>query len=267
MLRLIKIEWQKIYAYRTFWVYMIIFFAITGLVLAGVEGFLNAITENSQKESDVPIPEFSVYTFPHIWHNLVFLASFLKIIPALLLIILLTNEYSFLTVRQNIICGISRNEFVLGKVLLAALLSLAIVLFILINGLILGLIDSKEPGLGEISGKMIFLFTFAWELMVYFLFAILIGLLIKKSGFAIGFLLVYTFVIEPYLEYQLPGNWDRILPLNAVSNLIDVPNTSLMQLFGINFRSYIAWEDFLVSLIYAAFFLSASLFIFRKSDV
>ncbi len=267
MFKLIKIEWQKIYAYRTFWVYMILFFAITALVLAGVEGFLNAITENSQKESDVPIPKFSVYTFPYIWHNLVFLASFLKIIPALLLIILVTNEYSFLTVRQNIISGINRTEFVLGKALLAAFLSLAIVLFIFVCGLILGLIDSKEAGMGQISEKTIFLFTFAWELMVYFLFAILIGLLIKKSGFAIGFLLVYTFLVEPYLEYQLPGNWTRILPLNSLSNLIDVPNTSLMQLFGINFRSYTAWEDFLVSIIYAALFLFASIYLFRKSDL
>ncbi|MCF8229975.1 MAG: ABC transporter permease [Bacteroidales bacterium] len=267
MLRLLKIEWKKLYPYRTFWVYMIVFLLITLLVLAGIEGFLNTVTSSAQKESDVTIPAFSVYTFPHIWHNLVFLSSFLKIIPALLLIILVTNEYNFLTIRQNIISGINRHEFIAGKILIALFLSLAICVFILIAGLVLGFLSTADITIGKVTGKMIFLFAFAWELFVYFLFAVLIAILIKRSGFAIGFLLLYSFAIEPYLEYKLPGNWDRILPLNSVSNLIDVPNTSLMELFGINFRSYIPMEDFLVSLLYAVMFVAATLYFFRKSDL
>jgi ABC-2 type transport system permease protein len=267
MLRLIKIEWQKIYPYKTFWVYMIIYLLVTVLVLAGIEGFLNIITSNSQKQSDITIPQFSVYTFPHIWHNLVFLASFLKIIPALLLIILVTNEYSFLTTRQNISSGINRTEFVLGKIFIAFLLSFVIMLFVFITGLILGFIDKQSISFSDITGKMVYLPTFFWELFVYFLFAVFIAILIKKSGFAIGFLLLYSFAIEPYLEYKIPGNWDRILPLNSVSNLIDVPNTSLMQLFGINFRSYIPWEDVAVSTLFASLFIWGAIYFFKKSDL
>ena len=101
----------------------------------------------------------------------------------------------------------------------------------------------------------------------FMVFALMLGILAKRSGFAIGLLLLYYYIIEQYLNYKLPDDWGDFLPLRAVSNLIDIPNTSLMKLFGLNFREFVGIQDLLVVIAYTALFIYLMFLTLRKRDL
>jgi ABC-2 type transport system permease protein len=267
MINLIRIEWKKIATYKTFWVFLFIYLGIFGLVFAGIESILNGISTDVSQQTDIGIPSFSVYAFPHIWHNLTFLAGYFKIIPALLLVVLITNEFGYKTIRLNICSGLSREQFVYGKLILSFELSLLSTVFVFLSGMVLGLLNSPDLQIAEIFQEIQFLGAFLIELNVFLLFALMIAFLLKKSGFTIATLLLYNFVVEPIIAHYLPGNWERILPLRAAGNLIDVPNTSLMQVFGIQFRNSINWQDLVVSLVFGLIFSLIAILYIRKTNL
>lgn len=267
MITLLKIEWKKISPNKTVWVLLILYFLLLGIVFTGVQSLIDNITGDLSKESPIKVPDFPIYVFPDIWHNLAYLAGFSKIILGLILIILVTNEFSFKTVRQNIASGISRPQFLYGKALVVITLGLLASAFLFLSGLILGLLHTSDINFGDIFTKAIYVLAYFWEVVIFLLFVMMLAFMVKKAGFAIGLLFLYMFVIEPILIYRLPDSLERIMPLCSVSNLIDVPNTALMKLVGFNFRDHIPWEDFTVSTIYGIIFIAITYYHFRRSDL
>lgn len=266
MTHLLKIEWRKIAPNKTFWILIILYAFILGSIFFGIQSFIENTTSELQKESSVKVPGISLYLFPDIWHNLAYLAGFFKIFLAFLMIILVTNEFGFKTSRQNIASGLSREQFMISKILVALLISLFAVLFLLICGTVLGLMNTTNISANKYFGEFSFVFAYFWEVFVYLTFAVLIGFLVRKSGFGIALLLIYL-IVESIIVYRLPENWKRIMPLEALSNLIDVPNTALMKLAGINFLEYVPLNDLLISIGYWFVFMFAIYLIIKKSDL
>ena len=267
MISLLKIELKKIVTNKTFWVLTGLYVLLLGLVFFGVQSVINEISTNASKTSSISIPKVSIYNFPDIWQNLTYLAGFFKIFLAVVIIIFITNEFSFKTIRQNIITGMSRFDFLLSKLQFLFLLSFGATLFIIITGLILGFINSSNISVTIIFSKFVFIFAYFLEVFSFLTFALLIGFLVKKSGLAIGLLLLYNYIIEPIIVYKLPDGIDEYMPLRAISNLIDIPNTALMQLVGINFRNYIAFTDVAVCIGYTALFTFLTYLILNKRDL
>ncbi|PKP27579.1 MAG: hypothetical protein CVU06_01635, partial [Bacteroidetes bacterium HGW-Bacteroidetes-22] len=112
--KLLTIEMLKIGSYRLFWV--LIFILAAGLAASfwGVESILQEATDDARHNSPIPIPDISLYSFPGVWHNLTFMAGtrMFLLLPAFVIILLVTNEYTFRTVRQNVIDGLSRDQIV-----------------------------------------------------------------------------------------------------------------------------------------------------------
>jgi len=79
--------------------------------------------------------------------------------------------------------------------------------------------------------------------------------------------LLYYVVIEPIVVYQLPDAWEVVMPLHNIANLIDVPNTALMKLFGVEFQDYIAITDVTLVTGYTAFFLGITYLVMMKRDL
>src|SRR2546423_6278154 len=125
MIKLLKIEWMKLKNYRTFWI-------LTSLYLVSIVGInfiafkiLQRIYEEKQSKAAAElIIGNRPYSFPSAWQMTSYMSSFLLFLPGLLMIIFITNEFSFKTHRQNIIDGWSRNEFISVKILMALLLSI-----------------------------------------------------------------------------------------------------------------------------------------------
>ncbi len=267
MIRFIKIELRKVLPNRVFWILVILYIILISIVFAGTQGFINEVFDKAGQRSPIPIPEISIYTFPDIWHNLTFLAGYFKIFLAVMVIILITNEFSYKTIRQNVMAGMSRLDFLKSKILFIALISLAATALIFIVGLILGFIYSSGYSFGDIFSKSIFLLGYLLEIFSFLVFAFMIGFLVKRSGFALGLLLLYYVVIEPIVVYQLPDAWDVVMPLYNIANLIDVPNTALMKLFGVEFQDYIAITDVALVTGFTAFFLGITYLVMMKRDL
>ncbi|MFK5098226.1 hypothetical protein, partial [Klebsiella pneumoniae] len=64
------------------------------------------------------------FVFPEVWQTVAYFSSFFVLLPSILVIMLVTNEYTYKTHRQNIIDGWSRNEFLLSKLIDVAIISL-----------------------------------------------------------------------------------------------------------------------------------------------
>ncbi len=222
---------------------------------------------NAGKNSPIAIPDFSLYSFPYVWHNLAFLAGFFKIFPALIVIIFITNEFSYKTVRQNVMAGMSRGEFLFSKLFFVFLYSLASAVVLLFTALILGITHTQVITSAIVFQKMYFVAAYFLELFSFSVLALMIAFLVKKQGLSIGILALYFYVIEPLVAYKLPDSVSHFLPVKVMGRLIDIPNSSLMKIFGVNFREYVAVQDVVLCLFYSLLFIAIVYWFLKRSDI
>ena len=158
MNRLIKIELQKVKQHTSFWVLSILYLVILFAIFFSGKFFLDFLAKKGESLGNIIDPsKIPVYAFPDVWHNITYIAGFLKFILAIYIIISITNEISYGTLRQNIINGLSRWDFLISKIILVFLLSLGSTLFIMIIGFLLGFMYSGNIELDDIITYMQFL--------------------------------------------------------------------------------------------------------------
>lgn len=267
MADLFKIDYRKYFYSRTFWIMILIYLVLMVLVFSGVESFLNTALKNANTNSPVPMPEFSLYSFPYVWQNLTFLGGFFKIFLGIIIIIFIANEFTNKTIRQNIINGMSREQFILSKVIFVFLLSFVSMLILFVTGGIMGMLHTPDLKADMMFQKTGFLGAYFLELFTFGAMSLLIAFLIKKPGPAIALLALYYYIAEPVVSRILPAAVSRYLPVVSLGNLIDVPNSSLMKMFGINFREYVSVPDVFISLAWSIAFIGIIYLILRKQDV
>lgn len=267
MLRLLRIELIKAFNFKALWYLFLIYITALGIILFGVEAFINDIIGEGGRNLPITLPKMSLYSFPLVWHNLTYLAGFFKIFPAIMIIILVTNEYSYKTIRQQVITGLSRNEIFFAKVSLILATSFLMALLVGIYTLILGITNTEIINFKILIDKSQFLLAYMFEIFAYTSFAYLIATVVKRSGFAVGVLLLWAYIAEPIIAYNLNGDWSDFLPLSSIGNLIRIPNSQLMKIFGIEFQEYISYTDFYIAFAYALLFNLIVWIIYRKSDL
>jgi ABC-type transport system involved in multi-copper enzyme maturation permease subunit len=255
-----------------FWVMSGIYMLSLIFFSYGLPSLIDYFTMRSEVPEIKLLMKF-LYNFPDIWQNLAWAASlrfFIKIFIGIIMIILVTNEYAYLTIRHNVFNGLSRTDFLLSKVYIAVLLSLAATLLIFVTGATLGLIYSSTLSVHAFFAKMIFLLGYFIEMATFLLFAMMIGILVKRTGFAIGLLFVYP-IFELIIQQKIPENIQPYLPLNAMNHILRTPNTSLIQFkspeFNVDLQTGLAGQDIIVALLYAALFTLVSLWVLRKRDL
>src|SRR3977135_3165680 len=123
MLHLLKIDLKKLTNYRTFWVVCGLYFFTLAFVTASGMEFLKWIASFIEGcGQKINIDRIPLYHFPDVWQNLVYISGLFKIVLAIMVVISITNEYQYRTIRQNIIDGLSRWQFLQSKLLTNALL-------------------------------------------------------------------------------------------------------------------------------------------------
>lgn len=272
MIKLLQIELRKIVPYKMFWVMSGIYFLSMVFFFYGLPSLIDYFTMKSDSPEVKLLMKF-LYNFPDIWQNLAWAASlrfFIKIFLGMIIIILVTNEYSFLTIRNNIINGLSRTDFLLSKVYVAILFSIVATILIFVTGTVLGLIYSTTVSFHVFFGKMIFLLGYFVETLTFLLFSMMMGILVRRTGFAIGVLFVYP-IIELIVQQKVPESIQPFLPLNAMNHILRTPNTSLIQFkspeFNVDLQTGLQSQDIIVALLYAALFIGISLWVIRKRDL
>jgi len=181
------------------------------------------------------LAEQGIFNFPYIWHFNTFITAFFKLFLAIVIVSMMANEYSNKTIKQNLIDGLSKKEFILSKFLTVISFALISTVFVFVVSMILGLIYSDYTEFSIVFSDMEFLLAFFIKLVGFFSFCLFLGILVKRSAFALGFLILWQ-VFEGFVRGMI--RWklfdgettDAIMgffPLNSMFNLIKEPFSRL----------------------------------------
>ncbi len=237
MKRLLSIELQKIWKNRASKVLTLSYFILLTFIA------LIASIKFDIGNFKFHLAEMGIFNFPFIWHFNTYMASLLKFFLAIVIVSMMANEYSYGTLKQNLIDGLSKKEFIKSKFLTVILFAVVSTVFIFVMSLILGLCFSSYNEVGIIFSDLEYLLAYFVKLVGFFSFCLFLGIFVKRSAFALGFLLVW-FVLENVargtLKFKIFPNSpiaDQItqfFPLESMSNLIHEPFSrfSIVQNIG-----------------------------------
>ena len=223
MLRLLKIEWLKVKNYRTFWILSALYlFSIWGAnyIAYIIQG---KIYENKQAgDAANMFLGGPPYAFPKVWAMTTYLSSYLLFIAGLIMIISVTNEYSYKTHRQNIIDGETRTQFIITKLVCGAIVAVVSTIVVFITAMIFGFSNENSFSFENMQ----YIFYFFLQALSYCWLAVLTSLIFKRSGISIGVFFLYAIVLENVLVNILNYYFDtvgRYLPIQSSDELMPLP--------------------------------------------
>ena len=274
MIRALKLEWLKIKNYRAFWI-LIGMYLLALLVIASGGGlFLLWLKNEGADFNGIDPTILPIFDFPDIWQNITYLGSFAKVLVAFIVIISVNNDQTYNTIRQNIIDGISKKEYFASKLMMIIALASISTLFMFLAGLINGAIYSHVFGIDLIFAKTQFLLAYFYEIIVYCTLAFLISLIIKKAGFVIVALFLYTLMFEPiattvfenapYFNDGIMESFAPYFPIKALNNLITVPYGR--YIFR-EIQDYVSIKSVLIVSGWFAIYVGSIAFILNKRDL
>jgi ABC-type transport system involved in multi-copper enzyme maturation permease subunit len=270
MKRLLSIELQKIWKNKASRVLTITYFVLLSFIalIASIKFDIGPI--------HFRIADEGIFNFPYIWHFNTWIASWLKLFLAIIIVSMMANEYSYGTLKQNLIDGMNKKEFILSKFLTVMLFATISTIFIFTLSLILGYSFSSYNEFSIIFSDLEYLLAYFIKLIGFFSFCLFIGILVKRSAFALGFLLVW-WIFEIILIYMvgIPETLAKLLPLEAMSNLIVEPITRLSVVktigtqIGVNdIKDYsVPITSILIVLAWTVIFMLMSYKILKKRDL
>lgn len=278
MLRLLQIELQKLKYNKSAKAISIIYFALICFIalIVSIEFNFGGVKFR--------VADQGIFNFPFIWHFNTWMAAILKIFLAIVIVSMMANEYSYRTLKQNLIDGLSKKEFVLSKFLTVIVYALVSTIFVFIISMILGLIFSDYNEIGIIFSDMEYLVAYFIKLVGFFSLCLFLGVLVKRSAFAIGFLVIWWIVevilfllmkFQFFKDTDIAENVTQFFPLSAMSNLIVEPFTRLgavqsaaSQLGEELTKNYdVQFLDLGIVIVWTALFIFWSYAILKKRDL
>jgi hypothetical protein len=274
MIRSLKLEWLKVKHYRVFWVLMIMYL-VALLIIASAGGlFLEWLKRMGADFQGIDPTMLPIFDFPDVWQNIAYLGSYVKIFAAFIVIISVNNDLTYNTLRQNVIDGISKKEYIMSKMSMIISMALVSTLFLFVAGLINGIIYSHVWGLEYIFDELEFIAAYFYEIVVYCTLAFLLALLIKKAGFVIVALLLYTIMFEPIavaiLEnapYFRDGIWPEIaqfFPIKSLNSLITLP---FGRYIFMEIEDNVSLSAVAITFGWFVFYISSIVYILNKRDL
>ena len=230
MLRLLNIELHKLKYNRSVKIISIFYF----LLILAIS--LIASVEIPFAKVNFKFADMGIFNFPFIWHFNTYVAGILKILLAIVIVSLIANEYSHRTLKQNLIDGLSKKEFVLSKFITIILFSLISTVLVIIVSIVLGLIFSDYNEASIIFSDLEYILAYFIKLLGFFSFCLFLGVLVKRSAFALGFLLIWqlfegiVFLILKFVIFRDTEIANKVIsffPLESMSDLIKEPGTRL----------------------------------------
>jgi len=196
---------------------------------------------------------------------------------------MMANEYSNKTIKQNLIDGLSKWEFVYSKFLTVLALSAISTIFLFVISFLLGLGYSSYDEMSIIFSDLEFILAYFVKLVGFFSFCLFLGIFVKRSAFALGFLILWALVEQllfgllgwKITSWEIAGTVRSFFPLASMSKLIDEPFTRLsaVQNLGnqigedLNFDYAVHWYEILIVLAWTAIFIYGSYALLKKRDL
>jgi len=246
-----------------FWILLGLYLVMMVLALVAFSGLAMDMFDNA------PIPPGMksvgyIRQFPAVWNFLTYFASFFHVVLGIIIIITTCNEYGYKTVRQNVISGMSRWEFLVSKFLMFLVYAVVATAVVGISIIIIGLFYSDPDDFGKMFDKIAFLPAFFLQLMGYSMFAFLVGLLLRRTGFAIGFYFIYVFAVEKILVFYIPEPVCWYMPIEAMDNMIVLPFAGII---GVDVPDQPPLQEILLTLGYTLGFGWLSYYVLKRRDI
>ena len=271
ILQLITLEWKKFRHYAAFKVISLMYILLLpGLMLVG-------------KTIQIP-KEFGTtdlfFIFPDIWKYQGYLGNWLSFFfLGFFGILLVTNEYSFKTLRQNIITGMSRKEFFVGKISFIAFVCLVVTLYYTLVSLAFGITHTETIYFTKVVQNIDYIFRYFLMCFSYTIFAFFIGTLTRRTGIALFLYLSYVMFIELFIRYAVhlkalssPNKTIHFYPMNATEDL--VPFNFPMNNFAAGFTEkhnisvfLTSTEAIITTIFYTSIFMFLAYHIYQKRDL
>ena len=229
MFRLLNIEFHKLKHNTASKVLTLIYFLLlTSTALVAMINFEFA-------GESFHLADMGIFNFPYIWHLNTWLSATIKFFLLMVIVSMMANEYSNKTLKQNLIDGLSKKEFILSNFYTVVVFALISTVFVFVVSLILGYLYSDFTEFSIVFSDLDYLLALFIKLVGFFSFGLFMGILVKRSAFAVGGIIVW-FIIESftkgYLFWQyrgtdsnIPENIMQFFPLESMSNLIKEPFT------------------------------------------
>jgi ABC-2 type transport system permease protein len=266
MLHLLKIDLKKLTSYRTFWVICGLYFFTLAMATASGMEFLKWLASFVEGfGQSININRIPLYHFPDVWQNLAWSSGLLKIMLGIMVLISITNEYSYRTVRQNIIDGLSRKEFLLSKMMTNLLLSALSSVLVFLIAFATGLIYSPKLSSYMFTGVEFYPAYFL-EVFAFLSFALMLGIFIQRSGLSIV-LLLNSYLIELIIKENIDEYVPQIIPyfpLESIMNLVPMP---FARYAFQEIQDYVSLSAVLIALVWVFLFNYFSYLKLKKSDI
>src|SRR6056300_1743568 len=110
------------------------------------------------------LAEQGIFNFPYIWHFNTFIIALLKLFFAVVIVAMIGNEYSNRTLKQNLIDGLSKGEFLRSKLYAILAFVITSTLLVFLISLILGGIYSDYNEWSIVFSDLEYLLAYAIKL-------------------------------------------------------------------------------------------------------
>jgi len=274
MIRLLQLELQKLILNRTSKILIFISFILPLCVIV-----LSAIKINFFGFFTLELGELGIFNFPIVWHITTYFSALFKFFFAIVVVSMIGNEYSNKTLKQNLIDGLSKREFILSKFYTIVFFSIISTLIIFILSLVLGLVYSSYNEISIIVREIEFLPAYFLKLLGFFSFCLFLGVLAKRSAFALAFLFV-DFILEWIVfglivwksNVEMATKIQNFFPLTAMSNLIKQPFQRVaMSKFpkknDLGYDYAVHLDSSIIVVLWTAIFILSAYYMIKKRDL
>ncbi len=167
-----------------------------------------------------------ILMFPIVWQTICWIGGWFYYILGLLVILIVSNEFEYITFRQNVINGIGRGQMIAGKYFVISTLSIYACLLVTILCIVFGKHPDNGSG-GFLVNSGIFLSVFFLQGIGYLSFAMLVAVLFKRAVISTGIFIIWPLIAEPILgwllNYQFGHDISKYLPFHVMSSIISAP--------------------------------------------
>lgn len=274
MLRLVNLELQKLLLNRASRVLIFISFVLPFTVL-----ILSSIKINFFGFFTLELGELGIFNFPIIWHITTFFASYFKLFFAIVVVSMIGNEYSNKTIKQNLIDGLSKKEFILSKFYTIVFFSFLATVLIGLGSFFIGLYYSSYTEASIIFSETEFLLAYFLKLVGFFSLCLFFGMLVKRSAFALAFLFIlYIFewivfwIVTEASGMDIAWKVKNFLPLESMYKLIDQPfqrvlMTKYPEKIDMAYDYAVHWYEIVIVLGWTALFVFLSYRLLKNRDL
>lgn len=276
MQRLLAIEFQKLWMNRSSRILTLSYFVLLSFIA------MFSIIKFDIGDFQLHLADMGIFNFPFIWHFNTYIADFLNFYLVIVVVSMVANEYSYNTLKQNLIDGMTKLEFLLSKWLTCVAIAAAGTIYIFVMSLILGYIYSSYTETAIVFSELEYLLAYFVKSVGFFTFSLFAAFLVRRSAFAIGFIILWSIlegIIRGLVYFQLSekvGDFLKtILPFSNNSNLISEPFTRLSvvktmgETIGVDrvFDYSVSLLSIFISIGWTAVFFWLSYLLLKKRDL